>query len=613
MRSLRPQAQLLLVAALVALASWPETSTLLPGTDLDGAWLTALPQALHDGLDYGPDIVFTYGPLGFLDHLLLVYPWPARLAFAWTAVTQIALAAALIWALAHALRSRLLAVLLAVVLASALHNVGVVVVAFIAGVALVAGRPQGRAAQALALGLGTLVGIELLVKLNTGVSIAALGLVAVAAAPSPRRAVVAPFAAGAVAALAIAWLATGQSPGAIVDYLRGSYGIISGYSETMYFEQPGREWEFWVVAVLAGAGLLVAWRAGEMLPPRSRYGLVALWAVLAFTSFKAGFVRHDRGHATIYFAAVLGGIVAFGWAPHRRQTAWLLGAVFAIALIGAGGTPLQRWFTPRERTRSFTDEARVLMDGSRTNAGIADGRLKRRNAEQWDGRFLSAIGRRTVHIEPWDAGLVWSQGLRWRPLPVFQNYSAYTTDLDERNAAVARSRSGPDVIMREQAPVADGRNPAFEAPAATRAILCNFRTAQGPFGRWLMLERSAPRCGSERPLRTVVAKLGAATPVPAAPDAASVVMVRIEGIGVSGLETLRSALYRALPREIELDGGRKNRLIPGTAADGLMLRVPRRADYPPPFSLNQGANTIALTKGDHRGDVRLRFTAMSIR
>ena len=83
MRTLRPHAPALLAAALVTLASWPVTGDMRPRLDLDGAWEIALRQALHDGLNFGPDVLFTYGPLGFLREPLLVYPWSARLAFVW--------------------------------------------------------------------------------------------------------------------------------------------------------------------------------------------------------------------------------------------------------------------------------------------------------------------------------------------------------------------------------------------------------------------------------------------------------------------------------------------------------------------------------------------------
>ena len=101
--------------------------------------------------------------------------------------------------------------------------------------------------------------------------------------------------------------------------------------------------------------------------------------------------------------------------------------------------------------------------------------------------------------------------------------------------------------------------------------------------------------------------------MPPAPDRSSLVIVRIEGVGVSGLEKLRTLLYRALPRAVAFDGGRVFRLVPGTAANGIVLRVPRGADHPEPFQLDQATNTITVTKAGRQGDIRLRFSAMSIR
>ena len=45
------------------------------------------------------------------------------------------------------------------------------VIAFTVAVALAAGRARGRGAQALALGLGVLCGIEVLAKLNAGITL----------------------------------------------------------------------------------------------------------------------------------------------------------------------------------------------------------------------------------------------------------------------------------------------------------------------------------------------------------------------------------------------------------------------------------------------------------
>jgi hypothetical protein len=357
--------------------------------------------------------------------------------------------------------------------------------------------------------------------------------------------------------------------------------------------------------------LAVAWRCGDLLPGRARGGLLALWAVLAFTSFKAGYVRHDPAHASIFFASMLGGLVAFGWAPHRRTTAWLIGALVLLANFAAPRENPADRVEPLHRASRLLDEAKLLAQGGATEKAIASARAARVPVAQLDPKLIAAV-HGSVHVEPADAGIPWVEGMRWRPLPVFQSFSAYTSDLDERNAAMVRSPHGPQQILRETVNTIDGRNPAWESPAAQREMLCHFRVPT-IIGRWALLDRVAPRCGAPRALATVRAKLGRPAAVPPAPDAASVVFVRIDGIAVSGLERLRAALYRALPRTVFLDGGRFFRLVPGTAADGLVLRVPKRADFPAPFSLDQGTNTLTVARGADHGDIRLRFYAMRIR
>ena len=612
MRTLRPHAPALLAAALVTLASWPVTGDLRPRLDLDGAWEIGLRQALHDGLDYGPDVLFTYGPLGFLREPLLVYPWSARLAFVWGVLVQFALAATLIWGLRRAFGSLLVATLVALLLAATIVQEPTLVIAFTGCVALTAGLAGGRRAQLVALGLGVLCGIELLSKLNAGVTVGLLGVVAVATAPSPRRTLVALFAGGAVAALVVGWLATGQSGGAIGPYLRGSLEIVSGYSEAMSFEDPNVGWEYWAAFLVMGLGFAVARHAAWALPGRGKLGLVVLWALLSFMSFKAGFVRHDPSHSNIFFASLLGGLVAFGWAPHRRRTAWLVGVIFALALFSSLRKDPADLIHPVSRASNLVDQAVLLADGSATRKGILDARIERFDKEQLDARFRTAIGDATVHVEPLDAGLPWAQDLRWKPLPVFQSYSAYTAGLDERNADMVRSPDGPEFVLRENGRTFSDRNPLFDAPEAMRETLCHFREVR-PLGRWILLERTEPRCGPLKLFKTVDAQLGVPAPIPAAPDASSAVVVRIGGIGVTGLERLRAAIYRAIPRSISLDGGRTYPLVPGTAEDGLVLRVPPGADYTRPFGLDQQSSTLEIAKSARGGTIQLRFYAMPIR
>ena len=616
MRTLRPHAPALLAAAIVTLVSWPVVGNLWPRLDLDGSWEIALRQALHDGLDFGPDLVFTYGPLGWLREPMLVYPWSARLAFAYGVVVHFALCASLIWGLRRALGSLLVAAPVAVLLAGAMAQEPTLVIGFTGAVALVGGFARGRWAAVLALGLGVLAGIELLAKLSTGVTLAGLGVVAVLAASAQRRLAAGAFAGGAAGALVIGWVGTGQSPGAVDDYVRASFEIVAGYSEAMYFEDPSAGWEFWAAFVATGIGYAVVVRAAELRPRRTRLGFLALWTVLAFTTFKAGFVRHDPSHANIFFASLLGGLTAFGWVPARRTTVWLVGLLLTTVLFASYHQDPANLIEPFARAGRLIDQAQLLADGGATRAAIADARTGRLRFEQLNGELLAEARRGTVHIEPVEAGMAWVQRLRWRPLPVFQTYSAYTSALDERNADAIRGPHAPDRILREHGVYLDRgnpiRSPLIDAPSTYRAMLCHYRAGRA-VAPWIVLERTSPRCGAPRLLARTTAKLGEPAPIPPAPDADSVVFVRIDGIGVSGLEHLRTAVYRALPRAIGFDGGRTFRLPPGTAADGLVLRVPARADFPAPYALDQSTQTLTITRALDRGEVRLRFFAMPIR
>jgi hypothetical protein len=82
--------------------------------------------------------------------------------------------------------------------------------------------------------------------------------------------------------------------------------------------------------------------------------------------------------------------------------------------------------------------------------------------------------------------------------------------------------------------------------------------------------------------------------------------VRILGVQPHGLESLRALLYRPDQRWILLNNHRY-RLVPGTAADGLLLWIPKAADYTGPFALSQPARRLAVWR-----DTVVRGTAKDL-
>jgi hypothetical protein len=210
----------------------------------------------------------------------------------------------------------------------------------------------------------------------------------------------------------------------------------------------------------------------------------------------------------------------------------------------------------------------------------------------------------------------WAYELDWSPAPVFQNYSAYTSELDQLNAGVISSDSGPERILRHF-----GRNPdypergidqrllAWDPPAQAVATFCHFRPVATSF-EWQVLARTGNRCGPMVPAGSVDSSFGQSVTVPP-PGPGEVVLVRIHGAGVHGLERLRSLVFR--PKERRVQAGRGSyRLVPGTAGDGLMLRAgPGVPDASGRFSQVPRIRRLELTGTS--GDLRFDFFRMKVR
>ena len=129
-------------------------------------------------------------------------------------------------------------------------------------------------------------------------------------------------------------------------------------------------------------------------------------------------------------------------------------AVAGSAVIAAMGVPVRPPGLPTNlnaiaNVRYATDQFRTLVSGSRRAKLINDGRFGMAIGYGLDPQMLADLRGHTVAIEPWEIGVAWAYQLDWDPLPVFQNYQAYTSRLDEANAAEVESPTGPDRILRE--------------------------------------------------------------------------------------------------------------------------------------------------------------------
>jgi hypothetical protein len=471
----------------------------------------------------------------------------------------------------------------------------------------------------LATGGGALAAVELLLKVNDGVvCLVLLALAVWRRRPGGLRAELT-LAASATISFAVLWRAAGGRFGDLGAWARLSLHLVASYGQGMGLGGPGRDLELAVV-LLAATGAVAFAHAGTLGLLRGGSVWLAL-ACFCFAFFKEGFVRADASHESVFFSVLAVALLGVDWATPWLRICALLVAAVALAEIGGSGLPAEAvlvavaaWLAVRTaaghallatgaaiaaglvltvshgaaalpNTPTVTPlrgELQELASTSRRTGAIAAARAGARRRYPFEPALLSQLRGHTVDVEPYGATIAWGYGLAWRPEPIVESYADYDATLDAF-AARALARNGAQRILQLPWTAIDHQNPLWQAPALVLAEVCNYRRVAGDASGFTVLARAPNACGAARPLSTAVARPGAWVDVPRAASGEIVyASISVSSGGVS--ELVRSLLLR--PHEIRLQargvGGGTYKLVPATATESLVLRLPRSRQVPQP-------------------------------
>lgn len=575
-----------LVTVVLTLFTWPFGIGPV-GASLDFSWIAGLYMAVNEGRHFGTEIVYTFGPLGFL---AWPSPWIGSLAvvaFAYWIVTYGGLIAVLTWSLSRTVG--LLAagfIVLAVSLTfSFLNQLPLVLAVGLCLTALREDRPtQGM--NVLVYGGGLLCAVEPLVKLSVGPPVVLILLLAMIGARADRRQWAAFLGTAIVGFLAL-WFAAGQGLGNLWDYADNGFQIIKGYGEAMGYD-AAETWEAVVIVVFAIA-LVAGIHRARFRDTRAKWFATAITAVVAYTVFKYGTTQFAKAGPPVGAMSSLLAIFLMAPWPRRRAPVFAVGTLIFCAIIlhaslGAAGLDVIARF------ETFKESVELAIRPGLRHQEVDEARQSVRTTLAVPPPVLDALAGKTVAIEPWEITIAWAYELDWKPLPVFQNYQDYTQQLDRLNAAAAEdAENGPQALLRQMPagtvetggrPAMFERQPAWDPPEQSLADFCNFVPTLTE-GAWQVLSRIPDRCGEPMLAASLTVAPGQTFPIPQARDD-EIVIMRVHGARLEGMEKLAALFWRPSERHAVVnDGEFTYRLPPDTSEDPMIVSADRTLGHGP--------------------------------
>jgi hypothetical protein len=497
-----------IVSPTVRRIAWPAFFTLVfvsafflsgsrqPPLELDPSWHAALEYATAHHLQFGTQIVFTFGPLGFLStrtslgHLL-----GARIAFAffWSALVALA-ATALAKRLPGWVRYAFLAWLVVFTLSEGLDQTAFFVMAY-GALHLLIDNPKQRWQAPLFVFAFIVLSLIKISFLTAALASLALVVVCWARQRKILKAIV--LALAAPAGFVACWVALGQSPSHLAPWFRHALELESGYSAAMNLvpKTPVLCAALAALALFVGAFIATIVRAqGGVLT----WGVLITLAQYVFFAWKEGFTRPGDWHTFVFLwflplglaFCFLEGLSSAHTASHRWVLDFTFATSMALCLVAA------QFQIPGFAWQQVTDWPGRVTTNAETIFATLRGRSDGLYADCRDAKNVrmllldhakDVIGNQSVDVMNYLLLAAVVNEMNYQPRPVIQGFVAYTPALQGLNEEYFRSVGRPHfVLLCQQA--TDDRFPMLEDSAALNYVLNNYVPVARD-GRFLILQQ----------------------------------------------------------------------------------------------------------------------------
>ena len=397
--------------------------------------------------------------------------------------------------------------------------------------------------------------------------------------------------------LIIIWSAMNYSVTQFFDYVTNQSHIVSGYTVAM-----SKDWATpWIIIAILGWVLYFWWIVDATRKNRGNLPFLFISGGIFFILFRLGFVRED--HIPIYFPFLAALFLIYFFidkTTKKNNFLKLSTIVMVIVLIFSGSYA----FTERHKAKMDISEPIEIWKYSQNfhvypykkleilnypksiqfffnDDSFKPTRITEKNAIKSEypeipKEISNMLKNQTVDVYPWDISFLYVNDLNWHPRPVLGSYNSYNVPLDNLDAQFYQQKSSPKYIFHKFLGL-DVRYPIFDEPATTRAMLCEYHKITN-LKMFSVLEKNLESiCLEEILIDEIEVKFGDEVIVPS--DQQGFVFGKIY-VKQNALGKISNSLYKSPKVFIQLnDDEKKFRFIYPTAENGIILFASKDLEF----------------------------------
>jgi len=435
-----------------------------------------LSYAVNQNLQFGKDIIFTYGPLGFL--MGRTY---AGIHFYSHIIWQFLSAAVFAWLIVRTARNLspvrsffyyFYFLLLGTIFDDSFHRIIIILI----GLDIIREAPHDE--KLLASTMSGVLAIMSLVKFTD----LALSFIVIVCAcfydlvcKRHRRALLIVASYGLV--FITIWTAVGQNPVNIPMYISNSLEITRGYNEGLNWEETNRIFNLGLATVF----ILISYSALYYIthPHKIKSALlISVFGASLYLQWKHGFVQPNPFHIVGFFIFGLFPLMALRASLEDKARAQkaknlllfiagvtsLVGVYFAMPQLLIYGLPA--WPDRMVGNLESIIELRRLH-------GIYEERWKTDQSSFNMPHVKREVGFASLDVLGYQQGIALYNDFHYTPRPIFQSHSTHTPRLIQANVDFFKSESAPEYVLQRYQTI-DNRFPSLDEARVLNILLVNY-------------------------------------------------------------------------------------------------------------------------------------------